>query len=87
MKNLFRKIIPLVEVGQRWQDKSFYNHEVDPFNPSEWWIFIVTIKEIKDGWIKGTFEDGSGPYTTKISDLRFRYKLLKDNECIRLRAQ
>ena len=76
-RNLFKK--PDVEIGQRWQDKSCYKDEFNPFDHKAGRYFILKIIDIKDEWALGEFSDGSrGSY--KISDIQRQYVLLKPGE-------
>lgn len=83
--NLIKKFIewwfhvPLVVAGQRWQWSEFYNEPINPFDPKSGKRFILKVLEVKDGWMRYEYEDGSTS-SDRISKLYKGYILLADGE-------
>jgi hypothetical protein len=77
IKNLFRK--PEVKVGQRWQWVEFYNEEINPFDPKSGKRFIITVRQIKDGWMEYEYDDGSIA-SSRISKVYSGWILLAEGE-------
>lgn len=69
-----------VKIGQRWQRKEYYRDEMNPFDSKAGKYFIMTVLDIKDGWVLFRFTNDTQTTSDKISDITRYYKLLKDGE-------